>query len=214
WQAVRADAAGRPDIRELDGARPAHSAGDLPRSRAVPPERDPDQHLHAGARPQPGRVREEGLRDLSRQSLLHEHDDARPVHPHGLHEEKDSARQLASPVARKAACCTASAFTAVSASLFCSPVRMRITRSIGWTKILPSPTCPVRADDRIASMQGCTNGSEQTISTFTFSWNSMTRVVPRYWLTISCSPPWPLTRHSVMPVMSARNRAALTSATT
>src|SRR5256885_1177280 len=39
----------------------------------------------------------------------------------------------------------------------------------------------------------------------------MTSVVPRYWLTISCSPPCPLTRLSVMPVIPARNSAALTS---
>src|SRR5919197_3598732 len=39
----------------------------------------------------------------------------------------------------------------------------------------------------------------------------MTSVVPRYWLTISCSPPWPLTRLNVMPVTPARNSAALTS---
>src|SRR5437899_9602597 len=65
--------------------------------------------------------------------------------------------------------------------------------------------------DALPILQGCTNGSEQTISIFTFSWNSMTRVVPRYWLTISCSPPWPLTRLSVMPVIPARNNAAFTS---
>src|SRR5947207_8999236 len=39
----------------------------------------------------------------------------------------------------------------------------------------------------------------------------MTSVVPRYWLTISCSPPCPLTRLSVTPVIPARNSAALTS---
>src|SRR5207249_4190588 len=70
---------------------------------------------------------------------------------------------------------------------------------------------PVRADDRMALMHGCTNGSKQTISIFTFSWNSMTMVVPRYCSTISCSPPWPLTRVSVIPVTPARNSAALTS---
>src|SRR5207249_12261577 len=86
-----------------------------------------------------------------------------------------------------------------------------MTRSIGWTKILPSPTSPVRAEERMARMHGSTNGSEQTISIFTFSWNSMTTVVPRYCSTTSCSPPWPLTRVSVMPVIPARNSAALTS---
>src|SRR5438067_886523 len=88
---------------------------------------------------------------------------------------------------------------------------MRITRSMAWTKILPSPTSPVRADARMALMHGSTKGSEHTISILTFSWNSMTTVVPRYWLTISCSPPWPLTRLRVIPVMPAWNSAALTS---
>src|SRR6266566_10049859 len=88
---------------------------------------------------------------------------------------------------------------------------MRTTRSMAWTKILPSPTSPVRADAKMALMHGSTNGSEHTISILTFSWNSMTTVVPRYWLTISCSPPWPLTRLRVIPVMPAWNSAALTS---
>jgi len=65
--------------------------------------------------------------------------------------------------------CTTSAFTAVSAALSFSPVRMRITRSIAWTKILPSPTSPVRADARMALIHGSTNGSEHTISILTFS---------------------------------------------
>src|SRR5439155_9429215 len=91
------------------------------------------------------------------------------------------------------------------------PVRMRITRSMAWTKIFPSPTSPVRAEARMALMHGSTNGSEHTISILTFSWNSMTTVLPRYWLTISCSPPWPLTRLSVIPVTPAWNSAALTS---
>src|SRR2546429_360720 len=110
-----------------------------------------------------------------------------------------------------AARCTSPAFTAVSAALSSSPVRMRITRSMGWTKILPSPTSPVRAAERMALMHGSTKGSEHTISIFTFSWNSMTTVVPRYCPKISCSPPRPLTRLSVMPVTPARNSAAFTS---
>src|ERR1041384_6124535 len=89
-QTVGADAARRQDLRELDGPGPAHFAGHLSRGRAVPALGDPDQHLHARARPQPGRVREEGVRDLPRQGLLHEHDDARPVHSHGFHEKEDA----------------------------------------------------------------------------------------------------------------------------
>src|ERR1051325_10887367 len=109
-----------------------------------------------------------------------QHQSARGEHPRGIAGRDDRRLAHGSSAARMAACSTSVAFTAVSASLFCSPVRMLITRSIGCTKILPSPTSPVRADDRIASMQGCTNGSEQTISIFTFSCNSMTSVVPRY----------------------------------
>src|SRR5215510_2600750 len=60
-------------------------------------------------------------------------------------------------------------------------------------------------------MVGSTNGSEQTISIFTFSWNSATIVLPRYCSTTSRSPPWPVTRLNVMPVTPARNNAALTS---
>src|SRR6267143_17805 len=52
-QAIRAHPAGRADLREFDGPRSAHPPGDVSRSRAVPPQRHPDQHLHAGARPQP-----------------------------------------------------------------------------------------------------------------------------------------------------------------
>ena len=52
------------------------------------------------------------------------------------------------------------AATGVSASLSRSPVRMRTTCSSGCTKILPSPTLPVRAADTMVWMQGSTNGSE------------------------------------------------------
>src|SRR5947209_2540612 len=51
----------------------------------------PDQHLHAGARPQSRGVREEGVGDLPGQGVLHEHDDAGAVHPDGLHAEEDAA---------------------------------------------------------------------------------------------------------------------------
>src|SRR5258708_22297616 len=61
-------------------------------------------------------------------------------------------------------------------------------------------------------MVGSTKGSETAISIFTFSWNSITTVVPRYSLSTSRSPPCPLTRLRVMPVTPARNSAALTSA--
>ena len=106
---------------------------------------------------------------------------------------------------------TSSALTAVSAALSASPVRIRITRSSGWTKILPSPTSPVRAEERMAWMVGSTNGSDTAISIFTFSWNSATTVLPRYCSITSRSPPWPVTRLSVIPVTPARNNAAFTS---
>src|SRR2546425_1236793 len=88
-QAVGAPPPRRPDLRQLDGARPADPPGHLPRGGAVPPQRDPDQHVHAGARPQSRGVREEGVGDLPREGLFHEHDDAGAVHPDGLHAEKD-----------------------------------------------------------------------------------------------------------------------------
>ena len=45
-----------------------------------------------------------------------------------------------------------------------SPVRIRTTRSSGTTKILPSPTSPVRAPSQSASIVGSTNSSETAIS--------------------------------------------------
>src|SRR6185503_18165916 len=140
---------------------------------------------------------------------------ARDEHPPGIARGNSGLDHAAPPIpaALIAARWTASALTAVRAALSTSPVRMRITRSIGCMKILPSPTSPVRAADRIACTHGSTNGSEHTISILTFSWNSITSAVPRYCSNRSCSPPWPLTRLSVMPVIPARNNAALTSGT-
>src|SRR2546425_13070031 len=160
--------------------------------QAAVEKRQPDRHHHhqRGGREDPGGVaRRDG----------------------GRHASSSPAVAPACCALSSAARCTASALTAVSAALSSSPVRMRITRSIGWTKILPSPTSPVRAADRMALMHGSTNGSEQTISILALSWNSMTTVVPRYCPMISCSPPCPETRLSVMPVTPARNSAALTS---
>src|ERR1043166_3282937 len=121
------------------------------------------------------------------QAHRHDHAESRGCkHPGGVTRRNGGVHESSAAVAptccalSRAARCTASAFTAVSAALSSSPVRIRTTRSIGWTKILPSPTSPVRADERIALMHGSTNGSEHTISIFTFSWNSITTVVPRY----------------------------------
>src|SRR6185295_19090045 len=136
---------------------------------------------------------------------------ARDEYPPGIARGNSGLNHAEPPIpaALIAARWTASALTAVRAALSTSPVRMRTTRSIGCMKILPSPTSPVRAADRIACTHGSTNGSEHTISILTFSWNSMTSAVPRYCSNRSCSPPWPLTRLSVMPVIPARNNAAL-----
>src|SRR5690242_7153146 len=148
-----------------------------------------------------------------RQAHRHQQDQrARDEHPGGIAGGNHGGHRAPSRASLSAACCTSSALTAVRAATSRSPERMRITCSIGWTKILPSPTSPVRAAERIAWMHGSTNGSEQTISIFTFSWNSIRTVVPRYSLSTSRSPPCPLTRLSVMPVIPARNSAALTSA--
>src|SRR5205807_10417884 len=73
---------------------------------------------------------------------------------YGVHDSPSPATAPAWCADSSAARCTASAFTAVSAALSNSPVRMRITRSIVWTKILPSPTSPVRAEERMALMHG------------------------------------------------------------
>src|SRR5207245_7503135 len=142
-----------------------------------------------------------------RQADGHQHDQrGGREHPGGVAAGNGGAHRF--PSAAEPAClasanaarCTASALTAVRAALSCSPVRIRMTRSSGCTKILPSPTSPVRAAERMALMVGSTNGSETAISIFTFSRNSITTLVPRYWLTISCSPPCPDTRLRVMPV--------------
>src|SRR5512143_1939754 len=141
-----------------------------------------------------------------------EHEGARSEDPRGIAAR--DLRDLAhgSPAwASMAARWTSSALTAVSAALSASPVRIRITRSSAWTKILPSPTSPVRAEERMAWMVGSTNGSDTAISIFTFSWNSATTVLPRYCSITSRSPPWPVTRLSVIPVTPARNSAAFTS---
>src|SRR3989442_10068992 len=131
-----------------------------------------------------------------RQADGHHHDQrGGGEHPGGVAAGNGGAHRFSSPGApaclasSSAARCTASALTAVRAALSTSPVRIRMTRSSGCTKILPSPTSPVRAAERIAWMVGSTNGSEHAISIRTFSWNSMTTVVPRYCSTISCSPP-------------------------
>ncbi len=93
-QAVGAHHARRPDLRQLDGAGPADPAGHLPRGGQLPPERDHDQHLHAGPRPEPGGLRQAGRQHLQGEGVLHQHDDAGTVHPDGFHEAEDAAGEL------------------------------------------------------------------------------------------------------------------------
>ena len=50
--------------------------------------RHPDQHVHAGERLLPRGLCEEDHRDLSRQSVFHEHRESRPVHSDGLLKEE------------------------------------------------------------------------------------------------------------------------------
>jgi len=67
----------------------------------------------------------------------------------------------------------------VTAASSVAPLRIRTTRSTGTTKILPSPTSPVRAAATIASMVGSTKWSDTPISSRTFSTSSILTVVPR-----------------------------------
>jgi len=61
-----------------------------------------------------------------------------------------------------------------------SPVRIRITCSIGVTKILPSPILPVRAARSSASMAWSTISSDTAASIFTLGRKSTTYSAPRY----------------------------------
>jgi len=67
----------------------------------------------------------------------------------------------------------------VTAASSVAPLRILTTRSTGTTKILPSPTSPVRAADTIASTVGSTKWSDTPISSRTFSTSSIFTVVPR-----------------------------------
>ena len=69
--------------------------------------------------------------------------------------------------------------TGVTAALSVSPVRIRTARSSGTTKILPSPTSPVRPPAQSASIVGSTKSSETAISNRTLSARPTLTVVPR-----------------------------------
>ena len=74
-----------------------------------------------------------------------------------------------------------------------SPVRMRIASSTGRTKILPSPTSPVRACLRIVSTTIPFSLSSTTHSIFNFGRTLTVRVEPRYVSTTPFCRPDPLT---------------------
>src|SRR6185436_11687150 len=58
------------------------------------PQRDHDQHLHAGPRPEPGGLRQAGCQHLQGEGVLHQYDDAGAVHSDGFHEAEDEAGEL------------------------------------------------------------------------------------------------------------------------
>src|SRR5207302_9690665 len=175
-------------------------------------------HAHDGER---GQAHHKGVERVlltdeptikQREPRYHQHHErGTDEHPSGVASRNGRRHDATSTCACRARACTTSAVTGVNAAVSDSPVRMRITRSRSWTKILPSPTSPVRAADTMARIVGSTNGSETAASIFTFSRNSSTSAEPRYCSMISRSPPCPLTRESVMPVTPTRNSASLTS---
>jgi len=88
---------------------------------------------------------------------------------------------------------------------------MRTTSSTGRTKILPSPTWPVRAALVAAAMTSPTRASSTTTSILTLTTKSTWYSAPRY---TSLCPPWrpkPLTSLTVMPLTPISAKAALTS---
>src|SRR5690242_12872810 len=107
------------------------------------------------------------------------HEGGADQHPGGVARGDGRAHDASSSCAWRARACTISAVTGVRAATSHSPVRMRITRSRSCTKILPSPTSPVRAAEMMARIVGSTNGSETAASILIFSRNSTTRAEPR-----------------------------------
>jgi hypothetical protein len=86
-----------PDGRHLpQPLRPGRARGraDAEGGRELPPPGHPDQHVHAGARPRAGGVREEGQRDVPGQGVLHEPAHARPVPADGFPQQEDAEGAL------------------------------------------------------------------------------------------------------------------------
>ena len=71
-QAVGAHAARRPDLSQCLRPGPAGRGRDPARSRQLPQGRHHDQHVHAGPRPRPGRLRPARRRHVPRQGVLHD----------------------------------------------------------------------------------------------------------------------------------------------
>ena len=90
-EAFGAHPARRPGIRELHGSGSQDPRRHLPRGGDRQAVGNHDQHVHACPRPFAGRLRQESVRDLAREGVLHEHDDPGPVYPHGFHAEKNEA---------------------------------------------------------------------------------------------------------------------------
>ena len=92
-----------------------------------------------------------------------------------------------------------------------SPVRMRTTSVRSETKILPSPTWPVRATSQIVSITPAASSVATTTSSLILGMKSTTYSAPRY---ISAWPfcrPKPETSVTVMPLIPRRFKASLTS---
>jgi acetolactate synthase-1/3 small subunit len=102
-------------------------------------------------------------------------------------------------------------FRTYSAELSVSPVRIRMTRSISVMKILPSPTLPVLAALRMASMTWSTSSLRTATSMRVLGTKSTTYSAPRY---SSVWPRWrpkPFTSVTVMPETPISDNAARTS---
>ena len=95
-QALRAHARRRPHLQERLRPRSAGRDANAGRSGQVQARGNPDQHVHAGQRLQPGPLRAENHRTLPRQSLLHHSLHPRPVPADGLRRQEDPQHPLAS----------------------------------------------------------------------------------------------------------------------
>ena len=88
----------RPDgqiYKNAFGLDPFIVVGNVRRGERLPEGRHHDQHVHAGARPRPGRVRAPRRRHLPRQGVLHDAVHARAVRADGLHGSEDEDDPLA-----------------------------------------------------------------------------------------------------------------------